>query len=208
MLVMRITEDPANPLGKLVSAQQTLGLDHVSLAVNPLGLYGVKPRTLLGQKTTYDSHSGFGPALFDTAIVPAEPAPEIFGDMPTGVIPDEKQDLLASRLELLRAPRKKLCRYAAHSSAIHESQPRIIEFGQIESVAGNGLRLGVVFGDRLLDEAKGLSFFRPATTQGRQSQPAPPALVLEAYCPFGVGPCHLHQSVAPSFFFRTGDLGR
>src|SRR5215208_1686249 len=206
MLVMRTTEDPADPLGKLVSAQQTLGLDHFSLAVNPLGLYGVKPRTLLGQKTTYDSHSGFGPALFDTAIVPAEPAPEIFGDMPTGVVPDEKQDLLASRLELLRAPRKKLCRYAAHSSAIHESQPRIIEFGQIKSVAGNGLRLGVVFGDRLLDEAKGLSFFRPAT-QGRQSQPAPPALVLEAYCPFGVGPCHLHQSVAPSFFLSYRGSG-
>src|SRR5829696_74446 len=190
MLVMRTTEDPANPLGKLVSAQQTLGLDHFSLAVNPLGLYGVKPRTLLGQKTTYDSHSGFLPALFDTAIVPAEPAPDLFGDMPTGVIPDQKQDLLlASRLELLRAPRKKLCRYAAHRSAIHESQPRIIEFGQIESVAGNGLRLGVVFGDRLLDEAKGLSFFREAT-QGRQSQPAPPALVLEAYS--------AHSGLAPA----------
>src|SRR5215204_5409205 len=51
MLVMRTTEDPANPLGKLVSAQQTLGLEHFSLAVNPLGLYGVKPRTLLGHKT-------------------------------------------------------------------------------------------------------------------------------------------------------------
>src|SRR5215204_612507 len=45
MLVMRTTEDPTNPLGELVSAKQTLRLDHFSLAVNPFGLYGVQPRT-------------------------------------------------------------------------------------------------------------------------------------------------------------------
>ncbi len=50
MLVMRTTEDPANPLGKLVGARQTVGLYHFALAVDPLGLYRVQPRALLGQK--------------------------------------------------------------------------------------------------------------------------------------------------------------
>ncbi len=66
MLVMRATENPANPLGKLVGAEQPLELDHLALAVDPLlGLYGVQPRALLGQQTAYDPHSSFAAALFD-----------------------------------------------------------------------------------------------------------------------------------------------
>jgi hypothetical protein len=49
MLVVRTIEDPTNPLGELVGAQRIIavGLDHFSLAVDPLGFYSVKPRTLL-----------------------------------------------------------------------------------------------------------------------------------------------------------------
>ncbi len=39
MLVIRTTEDPTDPVGEFISAQQTLGLDHFALAVNPFGLY-------------------------------------------------------------------------------------------------------------------------------------------------------------------------
>src|SRR5215213_8023014 len=60
-------------------------------------------------------------------------------------------------------------------------------------------RVGIVFGDRLLDEAHRLSLFGPAT-QARQSQPTPPALVLETRGPPRVGLGHAHQSVAPPFF--------
>ena len=41
MLVMRTAKDPANPIGEFISAQQTIGLDHFALAVDPLRLYGV-----------------------------------------------------------------------------------------------------------------------------------------------------------------------
>jgi hypothetical protein len=51
MRVMRTTEDPAYPLGKLVSPQKTLGLDHFALAMNPFGLDGIQPRALLGQSS-------------------------------------------------------------------------------------------------------------------------------------------------------------
>src|ERR687898_776469 len=74
MLVMRKIEDPANPLGELVSSQRiALRLHYFALGVYPLGFYGVKPRALLGQKATYDPHS-FS-TLLDFSIVRSQPAP-------------------------------------------------------------------------------------------------------------------------------------
>src|SRR5688500_6515890 len=149
MLVMRTIEYPAHPIRELISSQQPVGLHDLALSVYPLGLYGVQPRTLLGQKTTHDPHPAS--ALLDSAVVSSDPAPDLPGDVPAGVVPDEDNDLLSSRFELIQAPLKKLGRYTAHGPAVDESQPRLIEFWQIESVAADGLRLRIVFGDRLLD---------------------------------------------------------
>src|SRR5215207_190430 len=199
MLVMRTTKDPTDPICEFVSVQQTLGLDHLALAVNPLGLYGVQPRALLGQKAAYDPHSGFAPTVFDFSVMLAQPASDLLGDVPARVVPDEEQHLLADLLELLGAPSEKLSRYAAHGPTVHEPDPRLVEFRHIESVTGDSFGVGIVFGDRLLDEARRLSLLGPAI-QGRQSQPAPPALVLETHRPPGVGLGYSHQSVAPAFF--------
>ena len=79
MLVMRTIEDTTNPLGKFVCSKQSIGLYHFSLAVHPLGLYGVQPRTPLGQKTTHDPHSTA--ALLDAAVVFSEPAPYLLLEM-------------------------------------------------------------------------------------------------------------------------------
>src|SRR5918993_962265 len=194
MLVMWTTEYPADPIRELVCSQQTLGFYDLALAVYPLGLYGVKPRTLLGQKAAYDPHSAA--AVLDTAIVLAEPAPDLLGDVPGGVVPDQKHDLLSTRFELLQAPPEKLRRYRTHRPAVDESQPRLIDLWKVESVAGDGLRLGIVFGERPLDEAKGLALLGPTVQRG-QCQLAPPALVTEANRPrFGVGLRHAHQPVA------------
>src|SRR5215213_4632914 len=174
MLVMRTIEDPANPIGEFVSAQQPVGFDYFALAMNPLGLYGVKPRTLLGKK-------------------------------PTRVVPDQKQNLLADPFKLLGTPSEKLPGYRAYGPTIHESQPRLIEVWQVEPVTRDGFRIGIVLGDRLLDEAQRLALLGEAT-QGGQGQPAPPALVQEAHRPgLGVVLGHLHQSIAPSFFFCRAD---
>src|SRR5215216_5702285 len=57
MLVMGTIEDPTNPVCELVSTQRiAVRLDHFSLAVYPLGFYGVQPRTLLGKKADDDPH--------------------------------------------------------------------------------------------------------------------------------------------------------
>jgi hypothetical protein len=106
MLVMRTTKDPAYPIRQLISSQQPLGLNHFPLAINPFGLYGVEPRTLLGQKATHNPHPLA--ALLNPAVVFAEPASDLPGGVPTGVVPDENQHFLADLFELLQAPLKKL----------------------------------------------------------------------------------------------------
>src|SRR5215210_343892 len=205
MLVMWTTEYPADPIRELVCSQQTVGFYDLALAVYPLGLDGVQPRTLLGQKAAYDPHSAA--AVLDAAIVLAEPAPDLLGDVPGGVVPDQKQDLLSTRFELLQAPPEKLRRYRTHRPAVDESQPRLIDLWKVESVAGDGLRLGIVFGERPLDEAKGLALLGPTVQRG-QCQSAPPALVTEANRPrFGVGLRHAHQPVAPPFFLSYKGSG-
>ncbi len=101
MRLVSAAENLANPICELISAQQTVGLDHFALAVNPFGLYRVQPRALLGQKAAYDPDPGFSTALFNLPVMLAEPAPDLAAYVPTGVVPDEKQNLLTNRLELL-----------------------------------------------------------------------------------------------------------
>src|SRR5215210_6299189 len=198
MLVMRTTKYPAYPIRKLICSQKTVGFNDLALAVYPLGLYGVEPRTLFWQKAAHDPHSAS--ALLDFSVVRSEPAPDLPGDVPARVVPDQKHNLLADLFEPLATPLEKLGGYGTYRPAIHESQPHLIEFGQIESVAGDGFRFGIVFGDRPLDEAQRLARICP-TVQSGQSHSAPPALVQETHRPrFGVVLGHFHQSVAPSFF--------
>ena len=39
-------EGPTDPVGALVNAEQSLGLDNLAFAVDPLGLYRIEPGTL------------------------------------------------------------------------------------------------------------------------------------------------------------------
>src|SRR5215211_3469242 len=173
--------------------------------VYPLGFYGVQPRAVFGQQAAYDPHS-FS-TLFDMAVVSSEPAPDLFGDVPRSVVPDEDHNFLSRRLELLQAPRKELRCYGTDGPPIHEPDPRLVELGHIEPVAGDGLRLGVVFGDRLLEETKRLSLLAP-TVQSGQCQPTPPALVHKTHRPgLGIGLGHFHQSIAAPFFLSYRGSG-
>src|SRR5215207_7415987 len=205
MLVMRTTEYPAHPSGKLVCSEQPFRLYDLALGVYPLGLYGVQPRTLLRKQATDDPHALA--ALLDAAVVFSEPPSHLFADMPARVVPDEYEELLANSFELLEAPRKEPRRCRRNRPSVHEPDPRVTDPWQIESVAGYGLRLGVVLGDRLLDEARGLALLGPGVQRG-QGHPAPPALVQEAHRPgVGVGLGHFHQSIAPPFFLSYRGSG-
>lgn len=55
MLVVRTIENPSYPICEFVSSKKPIGLYNLALAVYPLGLYGVQPRTLFRQKAAYGS---------------------------------------------------------------------------------------------------------------------------------------------------------
>src|SRR5215211_5730192 len=206
MLVMQTVKDRAYSLGQLVSCEQPLGLYNLALAMNPVGLHRVEPRTLLGQKAAYDPHSRA--AVFDLTVVRGNPPSYLFRDVPGSVLPDQNPYPLACRLELLAAPRKEAGSYPAHGAAIHKAQPHLLELRHIEPVAGDGLRsfAGVVFGDRLLHQAQGLSSIAP-TAQSRSGQPAEPGLVQETYDPLGEALGEANQPVAPPFFLWYSGSG-
>src|SRR3712207_9323982 len=83
---MRTTENPAYPLGKLVSAKHSVGLYHLALAMHPFGLDRVEPRALLGQKAAHDPHPS--PALLDLSVVFLEPSSHLAAYVPGSVVPD------------------------------------------------------------------------------------------------------------------------
>jgi hypothetical protein len=47
---MRTVEDQAYSLSQLVSCEQSVRLDNLALAMDPLGLHRVEPRALLGKR--------------------------------------------------------------------------------------------------------------------------------------------------------------
>src|SRR5215210_4634375 len=197
MLVMSTTKRPAHPVGEFIRAQQSVELHDLALAMNPFRLDGVQPRTLLREQATDDPHPTA--ALLYFSVVFAEPSPHLPGDVPACVVPDEKQGLLAKSFEPLAAPREKPRAYGTDGPAVDEPYPHVVEPWKVEAVAGYGLRVGVVFGDRLLDHARGLALLGEGAQSG-QRHPAPPAFVQKADGPQGVGVGCLHQSVAPPFF--------
>src|SRR3954452_14280807 len=206
MLVVRTPECRADSLGQLVGTEHPIGLYDLALAVDPLGLYRIEPRAPLWQQAVYDPHPLA--AAFNPFVVRGDPPSNLFGDVPGSVVPDQHPYPLARRFEFLRAPREEASGYPAHRATIHKAQPHLIELGHIEPVAGDGFGIGVLFFDRLLEEAQRLSLLAPAMQRGH-SQPTPPGLVQETYRPGGVGMVgrRPHQSVAAPFFLSYSGSG-
>src|SRR5215216_7952956 len=141
MLVMRTSEDPADSVGELISSKQSLGLCNLAFAVDPLGLYGVEPRALGGQQARY--YPNLMAAGFDFSVVRCDPVSHLSAFVPACVVPDQQQGLLAPRLEPSATPFEEPRGYGAHRATVHEPEPRLFEFRQVEAVAGERLRLGI-----------------------------------------------------------------
>ncbi len=84
MRLMDTAENLADPVGEFVGSQQSVGLNYFPLAVYPLRLHSIEPRTLLGQEATRDPHPLA--TLLDSAVVLAEPASGLSGDVPGSVV--------------------------------------------------------------------------------------------------------------------------
>ena len=138
MLVVRTTEDPADPVGELVSAEQSLGLCDLAFGVDPLGLDRVEPRALDGQRARY--YPNPPAAGFNPAVVGGDPTSHLVAFVPACVIPDQKQGLFAPRLESSATPSEELRGYGAHRAAVYEPKPSLFKLRQVQPVAGEGLR--------------------------------------------------------------------
>jgi hypothetical protein len=198
MIVVRTLKGGTDSFGQLVGREKPVSLYNPSFAMNPLGLHRIEPRALFGQQAAYDPHPFSTP--FDRPVVRVDPLSHFMAYVPACVVPNQHPHLLTDRFKLLGAPIKKAGGYGAHRTAIHKTQPRLLKLGHIQPVAGDSLRIGIVLGDRLLDETQGFSLLDPAV-KGRPCQPTPPALILEADHP-GVGVVlrEADQPVAPPFF--------
>jgi hypothetical protein len=81
MLVKGTTKRPAHPVGQFVGAQYSIELHDLALAMNPFGLDGVQPRTLLRQQATDDPHPTA--ALLHFSVVFAQPSSDLPADVPS-----------------------------------------------------------------------------------------------------------------------------
>ena len=108
MLVMWTSEDPADPICELISTEQPLGLCDLAFAMNPLGLYRIEPRALGRQQAGHYPHPTFATTVFDSAVVGGDPASHLSAFVPGGIVPDQKQGLLAPLPKPVAAPREKL----------------------------------------------------------------------------------------------------
>lgn len=200
---MNATEGSADPLSELVGAEQLIGLDHLAfVGVYPLGLHGGKLRAFLRQQTGGDPYA---PAAFlDLPVMLADPPPHFLALVQEGIVPDQKQRLLAGRDKLLRAPREKPGRDGAYEATIHEGHPRPLKLGGEEPVAGDGL--GSVLGERSLHQAQRLSLFAPIMQSGQELS-APPALVLEPRGHLRIAFREAYQPVAAPLFIAYSGSG-
>jgi hypothetical protein len=125
MLVMRTTKDPTDPICELISTEQPLGLCDLAFAMNPLRLDCIEPRALGRQKARHYPHPGFATTVFDLAVVGDDPASHFMAAVPGGIVPDQKQGLLASLLEPPAAPLKKLRGYGTNRAAVDEPKRQV-----------------------------------------------------------------------------------
>ena len=197
MLFVSTAEDFANPLGELVSTEQPLGLNYLAFAVDPLGLYCIEPRALGGQhRWHYPDPMAAG---FDTAVVGFDPISHLMAVVPTSVVPDEKQGLLAPLPKPVAAPSKKLGSYSAHRATIHEPQPGLCHLRQVKPVAGEGLRLRIVLSCLFLKKShRRLGGIRPRM-QRRSLEAGEPGLVLEAQSPLRMALGESYQPISSPF---------
>jgi hypothetical protein len=92
MLVVRTIEGGTGAICQLPGAEQAAGFHHPSFAMDPFGLYRIEPRALDGQQAAYDPHPTA--ACFDPPIVGSDPLPNLLGNVPAGVVPDQNPNPL------------------------------------------------------------------------------------------------------------------
>src|SRR3954453_630411 len=89
MRLIGARERRADAFGQFAGGEQAGGLDHLALAVDPLGLGGIEPGALDGQGAGHDPDAAA--AVPPLSVVLADPAADVLAQMPGGVVPDQEE---------------------------------------------------------------------------------------------------------------------
>src|SRR5579864_5877794 len=204
MSFMRTAKDGMHALGHLRSRHETAGFGHLALTVDPGRLNRIEPGALDRQGARDDAHAAAG--AFDLLVVRTDPGAHLLAAVPGGIVPDQEQGRRAAGVQFRAAPVKELGRQRTDGAAVDAAQPRLLlplagvgPCAHDDAVAGQGFGIGVVFRDRLFDQAHGLVLVGPGMAGGL-GQAAPPTLILETQRPGGMSSGQAHQTVALAFF--------
>jgi len=131
--------------------------------------------------------------------------------MPRSVVPGHQKRRLAQRFQTLADPVEELSRHRAYWLAINKPQPDLfldraigdraigLDKAKQDTVRSQRLRVGVVLGHRLLDDAQGFVVGSPGE-EVRSGQATPPSLILEAQGPVRMPSQETNQAIASPFF--------
>src|SRR5829696_5668634 len=109
MRLMDTVEGSTDSIGELVSSKQPLGLNYLPLAMNPLRLNGIEPRTFGGQQTWHYPYPLA--AGFDLELVGVDPLFFCITLMPTCALSNKAQRPPRPAYKFLSAIREKLRSY-------------------------------------------------------------------------------------------------
>lgn len=203
MRFARAAQGSVDAVSQLVGGQETVGLNHLALAVNPFGFDGIEPGALGRQLAAEEPHALA--SRFDLLIMGADPGAHGATDVPGGVVPDQQQRRRAVCRQPVTAPGEELRGDGAERTVLDTAQQgslaplaSVVPGAQQQPIAGQGLGIRVVARDRLLDQAQGL-VVRPGVAGGL-GYPTPPTLIRKAQGPGRMRPRQTDQAVALTFF--------
>lgn len=104
--------------------KHTIALDHVALAMDPLGFDGIEPGACGGQLERQNPHA-FA-RLFDREVVFSDPGAHHLAYMPGGVVPNEEPMTFALCGQVLTTPVRKLNGDVAHWSPCDKTEPHLL----------------------------------------------------------------------------------
>src|ERR671930_468181 len=192
-----------DPIRQLLSTEQPVRFDHRPFPMDPFGLNRVEPRAFTRQPTCDNAHAT--PLLFDLAVMRPQPLPHSLALMPRSIVPHQQQGTLAQAIQAVTAPGQKLGREGTDGLSRGKPQPELFWSRgggpQQQSIAGQSLGVGIIFGRGVFRQAPRLPLRRPGM-QGGLRQATPPDLITKAKHPRGMGGCQVDQAV-PLFFFRA-----
>src|ERR671915_1571400 len=202
MLNILAREVGADTPNELCFAQEPIRFGDCPLGMDPLWLDSIQPRALDRQLADQDSHA---PLTLGPPVMGANPRVDFLADMPTGIVPHQQHCLLAVSLQQLADPTEEGGRHMAHGTTINEANQHLLRVSSKDPVAGDGLRVCVLFREGHLSQSNRLAIGPRMQIGLRQTRP--PDFIGEAQYPLRMGRCQADQPVALLFLTRTAGPG-